>query len=225
MSTDSLIPIYIMGKKYVVPETLTIMTALEYAGYKLVRGCGCRGGYCGACATVYRTSGDYKLKVGLACQTVVEPQMYLTQIPFFPANKAIYNIQELEATPQQVAALYPELLKCMGCNSCTKICPQGLKVMEYMSMTLQGNLTVAAEESFDCLMCGLCASRCPGETVQYNIGILVRRLYAKYITPPAAHLQHRVNEIKTGKFDQEITGLMKASTDELKKMYNSREIE
>ena len=38
------IPIYVMGKKYEVPETLTIMKAMEFAGFKFLRGCGCRGG-------------------------------------------------------------------------------------------------------------------------------------------------------------------------------------
>ncbi len=44
------IPVFIMGKRYDVPETLTIMKAMEYAGYRYIRGCGCRGGICGACA-------------------------------------------------------------------------------------------------------------------------------------------------------------------------------
>ena len=43
-----LIPVYVMGKKYMVPETLTIMKAMEYAGFQYIRGCGCRGGICGA---------------------------------------------------------------------------------------------------------------------------------------------------------------------------------
>ena len=82
------IPIFVMGKQYDVPETLTIMKAMEFAGFKFLRGAGCRGGICGACPTVYRKAGDYKLYYGLACQTVVEPDMYLAQIPFFPANRA-----------------------------------------------------------------------------------------------------------------------------------------
>jgi len=57
-----LIPVYVMGKRYMVPETLTIMKALEYAGYRFIRGCGCRGGICGACSTVYRKPGDYHLR-------------------------------------------------------------------------------------------------------------------------------------------------------------------
>jgi len=39
-----LIPVYVMGKRYEVPEGLTLMKAMEYAGYKFIRGCGCRGG-------------------------------------------------------------------------------------------------------------------------------------------------------------------------------------
>ena len=46
-----------MGKRYEVPSSLTIQKALEYAGYQLIRGCGCRGGICGACGTVYRIPG------------------------------------------------------------------------------------------------------------------------------------------------------------------------
>lgn len=60
-----MIPVFVMGKRYMVPETLTIMKAMEYAGFKFIRGCGCRGGICGACATVYRKAGDYKLHSGL----------------------------------------------------------------------------------------------------------------------------------------------------------------
>ena len=61
-TASKMIPIYIMGKQYEVPDSLTIMKAIEYAGYKYIRGCGCRGGVCGACATVYRKPGEYKIR-------------------------------------------------------------------------------------------------------------------------------------------------------------------
>ncbi|WP_420848196.1 4Fe-4S dicluster domain-containing protein [Natranaerofaba carboxydovora] len=214
-----------MGKKYRVPSSLTIMNALEYAGYKLIRGCGCRAGFCGACGTVYRTPETTDLKVGLACQTKVEEGMYLTQIPFFPAQRANYNIDELEPTGQQIAELYPEIMRCLGCNSCTKVCPQDLKVMKCISHVLRGDITKAADESFDCLMCGLCTSRCPAHSVQYNVTLLARRLYGKYIAPPAKHLADRVKEIEDGKYDKELEELMNASTDELKEKYNNRDME
>ena len=63
---ENMVNVYFFGKKYTVPADLTIMTAMEYAGYTLKRGCGCRHGFCGACATIYRIKGDNELKTCLA---------------------------------------------------------------------------------------------------------------------------------------------------------------
>ena len=52
------VKIYVMGKEYRVPAVLTVMQAMEYAGYRFIRSCGCRAGFCGACSTVYRTKDD-----------------------------------------------------------------------------------------------------------------------------------------------------------------------
>ncbi len=82
-----MVNIYIMGKLYSVPAELTIMNAMEYAGYKHIRGCGCRAGFCGACATIYRIAGESELKFALACQTKVENNMYIASIPYFPTQK------------------------------------------------------------------------------------------------------------------------------------------
>ncbi|RJX23372.1 MAG: 4Fe-4S dicluster domain-containing protein [Dethiobacter sp.] len=225
MTQVPLVDIYIMGKKYTVPESLTIMDAMEFAGYHLKRGCGCRAGFCGACATVYRIAGDYELKVGLACQTKVEAGMYLAQIPFFPALKGIYNIDELTPGTSSIAAYYPEIYRCIGCNSCTKVCPQDLNVMQYIAYAQRGDIARCAVESFDCIMCGLCASRCPAHIVQYHVGILARRLYGKYLLPRALHLQQRVDEITDGKYEAELQLLMELDPQELKNRYNNRDLE
>ncbi|MDP8249240.1 MAG: 4Fe-4S dicluster domain-containing protein [Candidatus Tritonobacter lacicola] len=219
------IPIYFMGKKYMVPATVTIMKAIEYAGYRFIRGCGCRGGICGACGTVYRLPGSYKINVGLACQTVIEPDMYLTQIPFFPANKARYDIDEEKADISTILDKYPEIARCVSCNTCTKACPQDLEVMDYVQAALQGNIERAAKLSFECIMCGLCASRCPAEIVQYNIGILCRRLYSKHMMKKAQHLSDRLKEIDEGKFDGDMEKMKKMGTEELEKAYAERDIE
>ncbi|MCD6554480.1 MAG: 4Fe-4S dicluster domain-containing protein [Anaerolineae bacterium] len=222
---EELIPIYIMGKKYMVPPTLTIMKALEYSGYQLIRGVGCRGGFCGACATVYRLPGDYRLQIGLACQTVVQPGMYLAQIPFFPAQRAAYRLDELEPTFQTVFTLYPELMRCLSCGTCTKACPQDIDVKQYMADAMRGDIHAVADRSFDCIMCGLCAARCPAEEAQYNIAILCRRLYGKYLAPKAEHLAERVREIEEGKWDAALEELKSLSEEELRKRYNERDIE
>lgn len=219
------IPIYIMGKKYEVPETLTILKAMEYAGFQFVRGCGCRGGICGACSTVYRRPGDYKLQVGLACQTVVEPDMYLTQIPFYPANRIAYRLEELEGRPEEIFKLYPEVFRCVACNACTKACPMDVKVLDYVSAIKQGNIAKAAQISFDCIQCGLCASRCMGELPQYHIAQLARRIYGSKIAPKSKHLENRVKEIESGKYDETLKKLTEMDQKELEKLYVERERE
>jgi len=222
---EELIPIYIMGKRYDVPPSLTIMKAMEYAGYKLIRGVGCRGGFCGACATVYRLADDYKLQIGLACQSMVESGMHLTQIPFYPAPRAQYNISEIDATFGSLVSLYPELLRCLGCGSCTKVCPQDLDVKDIMAYAMRGNIAAVADKSFDCIMCGLCVSRCPAEEMQYNIFILARRLYGRYMAPRAEHVQKRIEEIEAGQYDEELTRMKELSDADLRQMYNQRDIE
>ncbi len=225
MDKPDLIPIYIMGRRYLVPPSLTIQKAMEYAGYTLIRGCGCRGGFCGACATVYRLGNDYKLRIGLACQTVVEPEMYLAQLPSFPAQRAQYRLEALKPTLGQLLQLYPELLRCLSCGTCTKACPQDLDVRDYMASAMRGDIAAVADKSFDCIMCGLCTARCPAEEVQYNIAILCRRLYGRYLAPRSQHLIERVAEMEAGQYDEALATLKRTPRDELRRQYNAREIE
>ncbi len=220
-----LIPIYVMGKRYEVPETLTIMKAIEYAGYKYIRGCGCRGGVCGACSTVYRKPGEYKIRTGLACQTVVEPEMYLTQLPFYPANRAAYNFAELTGTPDEINQLYPELFRCVACNSCTKVCPMDVEVMDYISALKRGDIAEAARISFDCIQCGLCASRCMGELPQYHVAQLARRINGAYLTPRAEHLKTMVANIEAGRFNDCLAKVKQTDEAQLRDIYQARELE
>jgi len=225
-STDSgFVTIYLMGKAYQVPASLTIMRAMEETGYQFVRGAGCRGGFCGACGTVYRTKDSYKLKVGLACQTVIEDGMYLAQLPFYPANKATYNLKELKAAGELLVKLYPEVMRCISCNSCTKICPQDIKVMDYVNAALRGDIAKCADLSFNCVSCGLCASRCPAEISQYHVGMLARRLCGAYILKRAPHTKQMTTDIAAHKFDAELDTLTKATTDDLKARYAKRDME
>ncbi len=220
-----LIDIYIMGRHCQVPEGLTILTALEYSGYRMLRGCGCRAGFCGACATIYNFKNDPQLRYDLACQKAVEPDMCLVQVPFFPAAKAVYDLEKLEPDGEKIKALYPDIVKCFGCNTCTKTCPQELEVMWFMTDALRGDIRAVADKSFDCVMCGLCAARCPQGLVPYNVALLCRRLYGRYLTTVSEHLDDRIGEIESGKFDAEIEGLKEAGNKELRRRYAERDME
>ncbi|MFN3346885.1 MAG: 2Fe-2S iron-sulfur cluster binding domain-containing protein, partial [Candidatus Bipolaricaulaceae bacterium] len=111
-----MVTVYIMGQAYKVPAGLTILKALEYAGFRLTRGVGCRGGFCGACATVYRLPGDFRLYADLACQTTVKDGMYLALLPSTPAQRKPYALRKVKPTGETLLSLYPELARCVACN-------------------------------------------------------------------------------------------------------------
>ena len=222
---ENMVTIFLFGKKYEVPGDLTIMCAMEYAGYQLVRGCGCRNGFCGACTTIYRIKGDRELKTCLACQTKVENNMYIATLPFFPLVKQVYDINAVSAEEQVMMQLYPEIYACIGCNACTKACTQDLDVMQYIAYAQRGEFEKCAELSFDCVMCGVCSSRCPAGISHPQVALLARRLTGKYIRPEAEHLTKRVKEIEDGECQALIEAIMAKPLAELKELYNTREIE
>lgn len=217
--------IYIMGKEYEVPAGLTIMKAMEYCGYQYIRGVGCRGGFCGACSTIYRVEGDYKLYGDLACQTTVQDGMYLTQLPFTPAEEPRHDLTEINLDGNPLLKTYPELARCVSCNTCTKSCPQDLEVMDFVNEALKGNIEAVATLSFDCIQCGLCAARCPAEIPHHHVAQLARRIYGRYLAPEASHLTKRVQQVEQGKFDEELAELKQLSTEELRTRYENREIQ
>ena len=220
------IPIYIMGTVYEVPGNLTIMKAVEEVGYQYIRGCGCRGGICGACGTFYRVEGDYHLKTGLACQTLVEPGMMIMQIPFFPVNRPDYDLENTgKDLHEDLREHFPEVFKCVGCSTCTRTCPMDIDVMDYIALMKRGEFEKAAEESFNCIMCGLCAVRCPAQISQHTAAMYVRRVVGRYISPRAKHLEKRVTEVRTGQYSPFLAELKGMEAESWRQLYSEMERE
>lgn len=217
----TMIPIYVMGRQYEIPRGLTILKALEFAGYKITRGCGCRGGVCGACVTVFRRKGDYKLNVGLACQTIVEPEMNLVMLPYTPASKAMHAIKSIVPDNATVIQAYPELMRCVACNTCTKACPVGLDMMSCMAAAKQGDFKKVVELSIECIMCGMCAARCPAEISPFNVALLIRRIYGSHLIPKASHLTDRLEAIRDGKYREELETLKSTGLEGLKERFST----
>ena len=97
--------------------------------------------------------------------------------------------------------------------------------MQYIAYAQRGDFKKCAEESFDCVMCGICSSRCPAGITHPQVALLARRLTGKYLAPKSEHLEERVKEIHNGDFNELIEGLMGKPVSELKELYNTRVIE
>ena len=222
---QKLITVQIMGKPYQVPADATIMGAIEYAGHQIIRGAGCREGYCGACATIYRLPGDYKIQTGLACMTMVEDGMSLAQVPYVPAEKAIYDIEKLKPNVTAIQEMYPTVFRCVACNTCTKSCPQGLQVMDYIQAAKRGDIAMVMDLSFDFVVCGMCMLRCPAEITQPLVGILAKRLYGRYLRKDSPELAERVKAVEEGAYNAEYAELMSMKREDLSKRYYARDSE
>ena len=81
------------------------------------------------------------------------------------------------------------------------------------------------ELSFDCIQCGLCATRCMAEMAQYHIAQMVRRLYGDKLAPQPKHVSEMVAQIKSGKYNAFLAELKTTNLDGLKKLYTSRQTE
>ena len=97
--------------------------------------------------------------------------------------------------------------------------------MQYIAHIQRGEDAKAAELSFDCVMCGVCSSRCPAGISHPQVAMLARRINGKYLAPACGHLEDRVKEIKDGTFTELIEALMQKPVEEMKELYNTREIE
>ena len=97
--------------------------------------------------------------------------------------------------------------------------------MQYIAYAQRGDFKKCAELSFDCVMCGVCSSRCPAGISHPQVAMLARRLNGKYLTPDAEHLKARVKEIYDGNFKDAMEAYMNKSDAEIREMYNNRDIE
>ena len=222
---DRKVTVFIMGKAHQVPAEATIMGAIEYAGTQIIRGAGCREGYCGACGTIYRLPGDYKIRTGLACTTLVEDGMTLAQFPSVPAEKAIYDIETLQPNVSAIQQTYPVVFRCVACNTCTKSCPQGIQVMDYVQAAKRGDIATVKELSFYCVACGLCMLRCPAEITQPLVAMLAKRLYGRHLRKESPELAERVQAVAEGAFDAEYAEMMAMSREALSERYYARDTE
>ncbi|MBI5411228.1 MAG: (2Fe-2S)-binding protein [Nitrospirae bacterium] len=213
-----MVTVEIAGKSYQVPEGITVIKALWYTGQEVIRGIGCLGGFCGACATYYRTKDDPKVRTCLACQTAVEDGMSFSMVPPFPARKAIYNMAELKDPKQDLFNLYPEAPLCRNCNACTDACPQGINVREGVWRAVFGDFKTVSEIFMDCVMCGLCAPVCIADIAPSLVALYASRAQGVHFTEKPERLYQRIKEIDEGRYKAEWDRVLTMSEQELAKV-------
>lgn len=213
-----MVTVEIAGKQYEVPEGITVIKALWYAGQEVIRGIGCLGGFCGACATYYRTKDDPRVKTCLACQTAVQDGMSFSMVPPFPARKATYNLAELKDPKQDLFNLYPEAPLCRNCNACTEACPQGINVREGVWRAVFGDFEAVSEMFMSCVMCGLCAPVCIADIAPNYVALYASRVQGAHLTGRPECLEQRVKDIAEGKYKDEWDRILSMSEEELAKV-------
>ncbi|MBF0428205.1 MAG: 2Fe-2S iron-sulfur cluster binding domain-containing protein [Magnetococcales bacterium] len=211
-----------------VPAGKTILTALEASGIGFVRGVGCRGGICGACAVLYRIPAkSHALSAALMCQENVQEGMEILPLPYVPQTKVPHclNLLEGETPGYHVLRLYPEVNNCIMCGECVRVCPKDIDVMGYVGMIKRGDLKGAAQESFTCIGCQICVLRCPSSISQPNAALAARRWYGRFQQPQAEHLTKMVEKIETNHFAPIFRWMRHMDHMEFQALYLRREYE
>jgi succinate dehydrogenase/fumarate reductase-like Fe-S protein len=210
-----MVTVEIEGKPFQVPAGVTLIKAMWYAGKEVLRGAGCLGGFCGACATYYRTKDDPKVKTGLACSMAVEDGMSFSFMPAFPARKAIYNLPELKDPKQDLFEFYPEAPLCRNCNACTEACPQKIDVREGVWKAVFGDFKAVSDMFMDCVMCGMCAPVCIADIAPNLVAVYASRAQGVHFTEKPEGLSTRIKEISDGNYREEWDRILQLSDDEL----------
>jgi heterodisulfide reductase subunit C len=212
-----MITVEIMGRPYAVPEGLTMLRAMWYTGHEVVRGAGCLGGFCGACAATYRTKDDVRLRNALACQTLVEDGMsFYLNFSYYPNRKAVYDLDQISDTKQELFKIYPEASLCRNCNACTEACPQGIDVRDGVWKAVFGDFQKVSEMFMDCVMCGQCIPVCIADIAPNHVALYASRAHGARLTAPPQNLARRVAEIQSGKYAAEWTRILSMNEEELK---------
>ena len=210
-----MVMVEIAGKSFRVPAGITLMKALWYTGHEVIRGAGCLGGFCGACATYYRTQDDPKVKTCLACSHAVEDGMSFSFAPVFPARKATYDLNQLENPKQDLFKLYPEAPLCRNCNACTEACPQQIDVREGVWKAVFGDFKAVSETFMDCVMCGLCVPVCIADIAPNLVGVYASRAYGVREMEKPPGLFDRIQAIAEGQYNDDWDRVLKMTDDEL----------
>lgn len=204
------VAIEFMGKTYQVSKDTTLLRALLETGWDSVRGRGCLGGCCGACAVLYRLPGECHVRTGLACQTPVQEGISFSLVGQPPCPKLSYDLSEIPDPKQALFDLFPEVAGCRNCGACVQACPQGIDVMRGIWCAVFGDFATAAELFRSCVQCGLCVRVCTAGLRPFQVGVYVRRAQGARFTDRSSELDARIRQIEARAYEAEWETVLKS---------------
>jgi len=208
------ITVELEGRKIRIPGGLTVIEALWDTGHDVKRGIGCLSGLCGACTVAFIEKESTKVKFGLGCQKVVEEGMNVIMMPCFPSHAAHYTMATMARPLEQLREHYAELYTCNDCRACN-VCPEWINIAGVMKSAKDADYEAAASHVTDCIMCGLCASRCPKSIAPQNVALYIQRALARE-RPFPPNLRKRLAEMEAFAYDGEWGRVTAMGDDELR---------
>ena len=203
MESDSRVSIDFMGKTHQVSKDLSLLGALLEIGWDSVKGLGCMGGCCGACAAFYRLSGESHVRSGLACRTPVKDGISFSLAGHYHSPKPTYDLKELENPKQDLFDLYPEVTTCRNCEMCVQVCPQGINPMHGVWYATFGDFAKVAEMFKSCVQCGQCARVCSVGIRPSLVAVYASRVQGACLMDPPPALLDRLAKIESGSHQKE----------------------
>lgn len=199
---EELIAIDVEGRQVTAAAGRSIIEAIWDAGYMLVQWVGCLGqGVCGSCRVMIRRADSEDVNMALACETVIEPGMQVSFVPFLNlAREHPYKLESFQNTWQaveQVHCTFPEAVDCRHCGGCDAACPKGIDVQHGVELVIAGELITAGNAFESCIMCDLCSYACPEFISPNHVGLLARRLLPSRFARPA-NLMRRLRQVEQG---------------------------
>ena len=91
--------------------------------------------------------------------------------------------------------------------------------MNYVSAAITADWETVKNLSMECIMCGICAARCPGELAPFHIAMLIRRMVGKSTHKTPGSVAKRLKDIQDGVYESELAKLKTMSKDELMVLY------
>lgn len=201
--SDDQVSIEFMGKTYRVSKDVTLLRALLETGWDSVKGLGCLGGCCGACASFYRLPGETHVRTGLACLIPVQDGISFSLIGRFPVPKPTYDLTKIEDPRQALFDLFPETAGCRNCGSCLAACPQGIDVMRGMWCAVFGDFRAVADLFQSCVQCGLCARVCGAGLRPFLVAVYARRALGAVLSTRPTDLDACILRIESGQYQAE----------------------